>query len=136
MSICFAKLDSNNKVIKVHTIPPEWDDGTDTKGQNYLRKLYWDPTGVYKRTDSRTVAGKHRDGGTPYRKNYAGTNGTYDPIKDAFIPNKPFPSWVLNEDTCDYLPPVPYPIGEADKENIYDWNETEQRWDPFNSDWV
>ena len=42
------------------------------------------------------------DDGTPLRKNYAGFGYTYDAERDAFIPPKPFPSWKLNEDTCDW----------------------------------
>jgi len=126
MAICFAKLDSSNKVTKVHTIPQEWDDGTDVKGQNYLRKLYWDSTVVYKRTDTRMQAGVHRDDETPYRKNFAGKGMTYDSVKDAFIHQQPFPSWILNEDICDYEPPIPYP----DDGRVYDWKESEKKWDP------
>ena len=135
MTKAFAKLDSNNNVIKVHIVA-DGNAATEAKGEAFLRKLYWETDTVYKQTDPRTVAGTHRDGGTPFRKNYAAKGGTYDPVRDAFIPKQPFPSWVLNEDTCDYEPPVPYPIGEGDKENIYNWNETEGRRDPTNADWV
>jgi hypothetical protein len=129
MTKAFAKLDDNNKVIHIHTIPDSWDDGTDTKGQNYLRKLYGDPTGVYKRTDPRTVAGTHIDGGTPYRKNYAGKGMTYDPVRDAFLRNQSFPSWILNEDTGDYEAPIPPPNGFPTQKELYDWNEVEKKWE-------
>ena len=59
------------------------------------------------------------------RKNYAGIGYIYDSDRDAFIPPKPYPSWILNEDTCNWKSPVPYPI---DGKN-YIWNETDQTWD-------
>ena len=122
MTKYFAKLDSNNTVIKVHVV----DDShapSEAKGEAFLRKLYWETDTVYKQTDPRTVAGTHRDGGTPFRKNYAAKGGTYDPVRDAFIPKQPFPSWTLNEDTCQYDSPIPHPEGEAT------WNEAEGKWD-------
>ena len=64
-------------------------------------------------------------GGTPFRKNYATIGGTYDPERDAFIPPRLFESWTLNEDTCNWEPPTPYP---NDSEN-YKWNETTQQWE-------
>lgn len=66
------------------------------------------------------------DGGVALRKNYAGVGFTYDSVRDAFIPPKPFNSWVLSEDTCHWLPPVPAPAstdGEA-----YHWDEKSQSW--------
>ena len=60
-----------------------------------------------------------------YRKNYAGIGYTYDPERDAFIAPKPYTKWVLNEDTCQWEPPVPYPIG--DKE--YTWNDNQGIWE-------
>ena len=60
------------------------------------------------------------------RKNYAGIGFSYDDGRDAFIPPKPFPSWVLNEDTCQWEAPIPYP-GEGN--DIYQWNEETQTWD-------
>lgn len=59
------------------------------------------------------------------RKNYAGIGYTYDATRDAFIPPQPFPSWVLNEDTCLWDAPVARP----DDGNIYQWNEETQSWD-------
>jgi len=51
-------------------------------------------------TSYNTHGGVHNEGGTPLRKNYAGVGYTYDNDRDAFIPPQPFPSWILNEDTC------------------------------------
>lgn len=62
------------------------------------------------------------------RKNYAGIGYTYDDSRDAFIPPKPYPSWVLNEETCQWEAPIPYP---GDTENIYLWNEENQTWDIY-----
>jgi hypothetical protein len=59
------------------------------------------------------------------RKNYAGIGFTYDKTRDAFIPPQPYPSWTLNESTCRWEAPVPYP----DDSNIYEWNEIDQQWD-------
>ena len=55
------------------------------------------------------------------RKNYAGVGYSYDEVRDAFIPPKPFDSWTLNEETCNWEAPIPYP----DDGQIYSWNETE-----------
>lgn len=59
-----------------------------------------------------------------FRKNFAGIGYTYDKQRDAFIPPQPYPSWVLNNDTCLWDSPVPYPQDE----NQYDWNEQTQSW--------
>tara|TARA_R110000868_G_scaffold121118_6_gene321434 strand:+ start:2391 stop:2735 length:345 start_codon:yes stop_codon:yes gene_type:complete len=58
------------------------------------------------------------------RKNYAGIGYTYDEARDAFIAPKPFDSWSLDEDTCQWEAPVPYPTDEK----IYNWNEKKQDW--------
>ena len=59
-----------------------------------------------------------------FRKNYAGIGYTYDPVRDAFIPPKPYPSWILNEQTCLWDPPVAMP----DDGNRYQWDETTTSW--------
>lgn len=74
-------------------------------------------------TSYNTHAGQHPEG-RPLRKNYAGIGYTYDPQRDAFIPPQPFPSWVLNEDTCLWDSPVPYPNDGA----LYRWDELTQSW--------
>jgi hypothetical protein len=58
------------------------------------------------------------------RKNYAGIGCTYDEERDAFIPIKPFESWILNEDTCQWGPPIAYPEGDSP----YSWNEETTSW--------
>jgi hypothetical protein len=62
------------------------------------------------------------------RKNYAGIGFTYDEDRDAFIAPKPFDSWVLDEETCQWAPPVPYPEVEEDSEDTYTWDENSQQW--------
>ena len=59
-----------------------------------------------------------------FRKNYAGLGYTYDKTRDAFIPPKPFPSWVLDEETCNWNSPVPMPMDGK----MYTWNEETTNW--------
>lgn len=77
-----------------------------------------------KRTSYNTIGGVHQLGGTPYRKNYAGIGYTFDEARDAFIPPKPYPSWLLNEDTCLWESPVPYPLTPG----IWNWDEETLSW--------
>tara|TARA_B100000212_G_scaffold319537_1_gene276751 strand:- start:756 stop:1127 length:372 start_codon:yes stop_codon:yes gene_type:complete len=79
---------------------------------------------VCKRTSYNTSAGKHRNGKIPFRKNYAGIGYTYDYARDAFIPPKPFDSWTLNENTCQWEPPVARPTDDK----LYEWNENNKSW--------
>jgi hypothetical protein len=65
-----------------------------------------------------------REGGIPLRKNFAGIGMGYDKIRDAFIDDSPFPSWILNEESCLYEPPTPYP----DDGKQYSWNEENLSW--------
>jgi hypothetical protein len=74
-------------------------------------------------TSYNTRGGQHPEG-RPLRKNYAGIGYTYDSIRDAFVPPKPFDSWTLNEETCLWNPPVPYP----EDGKVYKWNENSQSW--------
>lgn len=80
--------------------------------------------GEWVQTSYNTYGGVHSNGGTPLRKNYAGIGFTYDKERDAFIPPKPFPSWVLNEDTCLWGAPVPYPQDGK----RYQWDEAALNW--------
>jgi hypothetical protein len=80
--------------------------------------------GEWIQTSYNTHGGEHKLGGTPLRKNYAGIGFTYDRVKDAFIPPKPFASWALNEDTCLWDAPVAMP----DDGKIYVWDETTTNW--------
>jgi hypothetical protein len=80
--------------------------------------------GEWIQTSYNTHGGQHSNGGTPLRKNYAGIGYSYDRTKDAFIPPKPYPSWVLNETSCVYEAPVAMPT-----EGFYTWNEETTSWD-------
>jgi hypothetical protein len=80
--------------------------------------------GEWIQTSYNTHGGEHKLGGTPLRKNYAGIGFTYDRVKDAFIPPKPFASWVLNEDTCLWDAPVAMP----DDGKVYTWDEATTNW--------
>ena len=80
--------------------------------------------GEWIQTSYNTHGGQHRNGGTPLRKNYAGIGYSYDRTKDAFIPPKPYPSWVLNEDTCLWGAPTPMPTDDK----FYEWDETTTSW--------
>jgi hypothetical protein len=80
--------------------------------------------GAWIQTSYNTSGGVHTLGGTPFRKNYAGIGYTYDSQRDAFIPPKPYASWVLNDDTCLWGAPVAMP---ADGKR-YGWNEATTAW--------
>ena len=80
--------------------------------------------GEWIQTSYNTQGGVHSDGGVALRKNYAGVGFTYDSVRDAFIPPQPFYSWTLNEDTCIYEAPVPYPTDDL----MYSWDEDTTSW--------
>jgi hypothetical protein len=80
--------------------------------------------GTWVKTSYNTRGGVHLLGGEPLRKNYAIIGGTYDESRDAFIAPKPFDSWTLNEETCEWNPPTPRPTD--DKE--YYWDEPTLSW--------
>ena len=112
----FAKLDKNNAVVFV-TVGRKEDDGKEAE----LTARTGD---VYKQTSYNTRGGVHLLGGTPFRKNFAGIGYTYDESRDAFIPPKTYDSWVLDEDTCLWQAPTPYPNdGQA-----YEWDEQLVSW--------
>lgn len=112
----FAKLDENNIVIFV-TSGSDHDDGKELELSERTGE-------TYKQTSYNTSAGIHKLGGVPFRKNFAGIGYTYDAQRDAFIPPKLFPSWVLNEDSCIWEPPKPKP---QHTENCF-WDENTQQW--------
>ena len=89
--------------------------------------------GEWIQTSYNTSGGKHyapnsrepiEDGGVALRKNYAGIGYTYDKTRDAFIPSQPYNSWLLNEDTCRWDAPVPYPSDGK----VYNWDEDILNW--------
>jgi len=125
----FAKLDENNIVTFV-TVGRQEDDGREAE----LSARTGD---VYKQTSYNTRGGVHYTDGVPsadqskaFRKNYAGLGYTYDAGRDAFIPQKPFASWVLNEDTCLWDAPVAMPedAGTGEPPKRYTWDEDTISW--------
>ena len=120
----FAKLNKDNVVIFV-TVGRDEDDGKEAE----LTARTGD---VYKQTSYNTRGGVHILGGTPFRKNYAGIGYTYDASRDAFIPPKPFNSWVLNEDTCLWDAPVACPTDGK----RYQWDEATTSWVVENVEYV
>ena len=119
----FAKIGTGNIVEKVVVVSNDVAT-TEQAGEIFLNNLY-KTKDVWKQTSYNTVGGVHTLGGTPFRKNFAGTGYTYDQSIDAFIPPQPFGSWILNETTCLWDSPVVKP----DDGQIYIWNELKQRWD-------
>lgn len=106
----FAQIDENNIVTQVLVVP----DNAEDRGQDYLANdLGLGGTWVQTSYNNRI------------RKNYAGVGFTYDAVRDAFIAPKPFDSWVLNEDTCIWEPPIAYPTDGV----MYKWNEDKKDWE-------
>jgi len=79
-------------------------------------------------TSYNTLGGVHMLGGAPLRKNYAGIGYSYDATRDAFIPPKPYASWTLVEETCQWQPPTPMPVEEG---KHYQWNEDTLSWNNY-----
>lgn len=122
----FAKLDKNNIVVFV-TIGRDEDAGKEEEltartGDVYKQTSYNTRGGIYYLPNSDTPG----DQSKAFRKNYAGIGFFYDKERDAFIPPKPvkYPSWILNEQSCLWNPPIPYPQDGED----YFWDETSQLW--------
>jgi len=111
----FAKLDENNQVLAVHVLNNEviTIDGIESEqaGIDFLTSLHghlnWKQTSY----------------NSNIRKNYAGIGYTYDESRDAFIPPRPFESWTLNEDICDWEPPITMPT-----DGLYNWDEESLSW--------
>ena len=116
----FAEIDENNIVLRVLVV----DDLHETDGHNFLANTLG-LGGTWIKTSYNTHAGEHKLGGTPFRKNYAGIGSTYDVERDAFIPPKDYPSWVLNEDTCLWEAPNLPPISDKP----HKWNEANLAWE-------
>jgi hypothetical protein len=113
----YAFLDSNNIVTEVIV-------GND-EGSIDWEQHYGEFRGqTCKRTSYNTYGGVHLNGGTALRKNYAGVGYSYDSSRDAFIPIKPFTSWVLNETTCLWESPTAKPTDGK----MYQWDETTTSW--------
>lgn len=109
----FAQIDDNNIVVQVIVAEQDFvNSGAVGDPSKWIQTSY------------NTHGGVHKLGGMPLRKNYAGIGYTYDNVRDAFIAVKPFTSWTLNESTCLWEAPVPYPNdGE-----VYRWDEDTLSW--------
>ena len=119
----FAELNSKNKVIGVlkvenAVILDENNQEQESLGIDFLKGLFGSDK-IYKQTSF------NRN----FRKNYAKIGDTYDLSRDAFITNQPFPSWILNESTCQYESPIPHPDPDGtEPEYYYDWDEENLSW--------
>lgn len=113
----FAEISSDNIVQRVIVVDNKDcldSDGNESEaiGAAFCNNLLG---GIWKQTSYNAS----------FRKNYAGPGFKYDQMRDAFIPQQPYKSWVLNEDTCNWEAPVPYP----NDEKIYLWNEISKQWE-------
>lgn len=112
----FAEIDSNNIVLRVVVVDNKNTSSADGVEKEYIGASYLESLlgGTWVQTSYNGTI----------RKNYAGIGYTFDKTRDAFIPVKPFNSWVLNEDTCQWQAPIPYP----NDGNKYAWDESTQSW--------
>jgi hypothetical protein len=120
----FAKLDANNVVIFV-TVGRDEDEGKEVElslrtGDTYKQTSYNTRGGVHYQADGTPSA----DQSKAMRKNYAGLGYTFDAARNAFIPPKPYASWLLNETTCLWDAPVAYPTDGK----FYSWDEATTSW--------
>ena len=113
----FAKIDENNIVTAIEVVSNDVAT-TEQAGADFLNSLYG-TTDTWKQTSYNTKGNVHSLGGTPFRKNYASIGMTFDSTRDAFYAPQPFNSWSLNETTCLWEAPIPYP----DDGNLYEWDE-------------
>jgi hypothetical protein len=116
----YAFINENNIVTEVIVGKDETDTTMDWE-QHYAE---FRPGQRCLRTSYNTQGGQNTRGGTPFRKNYAGIGYSYDSGRDAFVPPQPYPSWVLEEDTCLWSAPTPMPQDG----NLYIWDEANQIW--------
>jgi hypothetical protein len=115
----FAKLGTGNiieNIISINNSVITDSNGIEQEqlGVDFINKLY-NTRDVWKQTSYNNN----------FRKNYAGIGYSYDQSRDAFIAPKPFNSWILNENTCKWESPIPYPTDGS----LYNWNETSKTWD-------
>jgi hypothetical protein len=108
----YAQLDENNIVLQVIVIGND-EEPTEADGINFCKSLLGQDTNWVKTSYNNNI-----------RKRFAGIGFTYDIIRDAFISPQPFPSWTLNEETCDWDSPVPHPNGPG----RYHWDEDVLNW--------
>jgi hypothetical protein len=118
----FAKLDEHNVVLEVNVVNNETISNLPFPNSEPLGVAFlteW--SGGY-------TNWKQTSYNASFRKNYAGIGFTYSAELDAFVPPKPFPSWLLNTNTCQWEAPIPYP----NDGNLYIWDEATQSWVPVN----
>ena len=142
----YAKLGINSKVIAVHVVSDNDclnASGVEDEevGRQFLERIHNWP--LWKKTSYNTSGGQHKNGGTPFRGNYAGIGMTYDENNDIFIGNKPYASWVLNVSEARWQSPIgdaPELTQEQKDQNTanthrwsYTWNEAGQSWDLVNT---
>jgi hypothetical protein len=116
----YAILNEDDYVIQVIVGKDEDEIVLDENGNPIDWEVYYGG----KRTSYNTFRGIHKLGGTPFRKNYAGAGFFYDRKRDAFIPQKQFPSWIWNEEACMFDAPIAYPTDG----NEYYWDEFTTTW--------
>jgi len=144
----FAKLGANSKVIQVLTLNNSDmlnADGVEDEavGQQYLETHNNWPAQMWIQTSYNTAGGQHKNGGTPFRGNYAGIGYTWDEDDQIFWPKKPHASWVKNISEARWQSPIgdaPALTAEQTSQNeanthrwYYNWNEETQAWDLTNS---
>jgi hypothetical protein len=112
----FAKVENG---IVTQVIVIDWET-LNTEGHP------WGDPSLWVQTSYNTAGGIHTQGGAPLRKNFAGIGFTYDKERDAFYSPKPFPSWVLDEETCHWNAPVGLPSDAGT--TLYKWNEETVSW--------
>jgi hypothetical protein len=100
----FAQVNEDNVVVDIMKLSDDYED----HGEDFINNVCMIP-GRWIKTSYNTYANKHRYGGVPFRGNYATIGGTYDPVRDVFLPKKEYPSMVLNEQTLQWEYAVPYP---------------------------
>ena len=128
----WARIDDNNIVQEVIVAEQDFIDSLPSEsGISWVQTSYNTHGGVHYAWKEVTVT---EDDGT-IRKNFAGVGHIYDSVRDAFYQPNPYPSWTLNETSCYWEAPVPYPISQSNPatppevgDKIYDWDETNKEW--------
>ena len=124
-----AKINDEGLVLKVESVNNKviQDSGgqeLEILGIQFLRNLYKEQGSNWVQGSYNTYHNEHKLGGTPFRYNAPGEGFVYDSVKDAFIPPKPYESWVLDESICDWKAPVELP-GDL---KLYMWDEATISW--------
>jgi hypothetical protein len=144
----FAKIGLNGKVLQVLTLDNKYmlnDDGVEdeTVGQQYLETHNNWTAQMWIQTSYNTSSNQHKNGGTPFRGNYAGIGYTWDEYNQMFFPKKPYASWIKHIESASWKSPIgdaPELTAEQTSQNeakthnwSYNWNEENQSWDLTNS---